>query len=138
MPQGPGLLLTFLYYFSTATLIADLALSQQFKLGVNDRATLQLSLFVGIATGLVGLYMNRSRTLNFTVGNQRRFTSQLETALAEMGFGNKEDGEDYTIYSQSGWQRWFGGKILVKIERQAVTITSRADNIRQLEPRMKK
>ncbi|MEM8641994.1 MAG: hypothetical protein AAGG51_24750 [Cyanobacteria bacterium P01_G01_bin.54] len=136
MPQGPGLLLTFLYYFSTATLIADLVLAQQLQMGLNDRSTLQLSLFVGIMTGLLGLYMNRSRTLNFTVGSQRRFASRLEAALEEMGFDNKENAEGYSIYSHRGWQRWFAGKILVKIERQAVTITSRADNIRQLAPKV--
>ncbi|NEO88196.1 MAG: hypothetical protein F6J87_28655 [Spirulina sp. SIO3F2] len=134
MPKGPGLLLTFFYYFSTATLLADVVLAQQLHLGMNNQATLQLSLLVGTMTGLLGLYMNRSSTLNFKIGNKRRFQTQLSTALTELGFEDQVDEDDFTIYSQSGWQRWFSGKILVKIERQSVTIVGRASNIRQLAP----
>lgn len=134
MPKGPGALLTFFYYFSTATLLADLALAQQLHLGINNQATLQLSLLVGMVTGLLGLYMNRSSTLNFTMGNKRRFNTQLSAALTELGFEDQREEGDYTVYSQPGWQRWFAGKILVKIERQSVTIVGRASNIRQLAP----
>lgn len=134
MPKGPGLLLTFAYYFSTATLLADLVLAQQLHLSINSPFTLQLSLIVGMATGLIGLYMNRSQTLQFTIRNQKRFKNQFESTLEQLGFDTKTDEEDYTIYTNSGWQRWFAGKILVKIERQSVVIVSRASNIRQLAP----
>lgn len=138
MPKGPGLLLTFAYYFSTATLLADLVLAQQLHFGVNSRVTLQLSLIVGIVTGLIGLYMNRSQTLQFTIGNQKRFKNHLESTLDQLGFDTKTDEEGYQIYTNSGWQRWFAGKILVKVERQSVEIVSRASNIRQLAPLVEK
>lgn len=133
MPQGPGLLLTFLYYFSTATLIADIIFAWQLGLGFSDRMTLQLGLVVGLATGLLGVYMNRSRTLALKIKNKQQFTAHLEACLAAMGFEQKTHEETFDIYAPNGWLNWFGGKMLVKLDRQTATIVGRASNIRQLE-----
>lgn len=134
IPKGPSALLTFLYYFATATLFADVVFAYQLGLSFNSRATLQLSLVIGFCTGLVGLYMNRSRTLSLQFISAKKAQTGIDAALAELGFSEKSITEEgYWIYTQPGWRAWFAGKILVSVERRSGTVVGRASNIRQLE-----
>lgn len=134
IPKGPSAPLTFLYYFATATLFADVVFAYQLGLGFNDRATLQLGLIIGLCTGVVGLYMNRSRTLSLQFTSAKKAQTGLDEALAELGFGEKSLTENgYWIYTQPGWRAWFAGKMLVVLDRRSGTVVGRASNIRQLE-----
>lgn len=126
MPQGPGLLATFLYYFSSTVIIIVFVVSQGMHLSWNAKQPYQLGILVGLIAGLVGAIRNRSLTLSTVFQNRKAFIKTLDETLAQMGFSQKLQLENYWVYKKSSLQTLFSGKVFVQIEHNQATIVGRA------------
>jgi hypothetical protein len=133
MPQGPNFLVTFLYYFAMTTLIVLLTTSQGMGVSLNTGLPYQLGILSGAIAGLLGAYFNRSATISVAFQNQQTFKQTLEETLAQMGFNQKTQLEDYTAYNKPNASNLFSGKIFVKIEDKSATIIGRAKNLKQIK-----
>ena len=132
-PPIPGATITFLYYFSMTTLIVLLVMSQGMGVSLNSQIPYQLGISLGLITGVMGAYFNRSVTLTLKIKNPQTFMKQLESTLATLGFENASQVDDYTIYSRAGFSSLFSGKILVKIEPKSAILIGRSRNIKSLQ-----
>ena len=133
MPQGPGFLVTFLYYFSLTTLIGVLVSSQGLGMKLDTAIPYQIGTLLGLVSGLVGAIFNRSATFSIPVADQKVFTQILDRALSELGFEKKTQLEEFTVYEKSAFKTLFSGKVLVKIDQDSATISSRSSNISSLK-----
>lgn len=132
MVQGPSFLVTFLYYFATTTLIVLLLTSQGMGISLETKVPYQLGTLCGLIAGLIGAYFNRSVTHSITFSDRKAFNEQLEASLTQMGFEQKTQLEDFTVYTKSAFGKTLAGKILVKIEKNSATIIGRSSKIRRL------
>ncbi|MEM8777793.1 MAG: hypothetical protein AAGF26_02745 [Cyanobacteria bacterium P01_G01_bin.49] len=131
-PPIPGVTITFLYYFSMTTLIAIFVISQGMGVSLESQFPYQIGILLGLIAGLIGAYVNRSVTLTLTAKNRKTFLPNLEKTLTELGFSQRSQAEDYTIYSKAGLSSLFSGKILLKVEKKSVTLVGRSRNIKSL------
>lgn len=132
MMQGPNFFVTFLYYFSTTTLIVLLLTSQGMGMSLETKLPYQLGTLCGLIAGLLGAYFNRSATRSITFSDRKAFIEQLEASLAQMGFEQKTQLEEFTAYTESSLGKALAGKILVKIEENSATIIGRSSIIKRL------
>jgi len=132
MMQGPSFLVTFLYYFSTTTLIVLLLTSQGMGMSLETKIPYQLGTLCGSIAGLMGAYFNRSVARAITFSDRKAFTKELESSLTQMGFEQKTQLEDVTVYTQSALGKVLAGKIFVKFENNSATIIGRSSKIKQL------
>jgi hypothetical protein len=133
MPRGPNFIVTFLYYFSTTTLIVLLIASQGMGMSLQQQLPYQLGTLCGLVAGIFGSYFNRSQTIFVSFQNQKAFTKKLDEALAKLGFEPKDRLEDMVVYSKNSVQTLFSGKILVKIDQNSATIVGRSSNLKRLQ-----
>lgn len=133
MPQGPNFIVTFLYYFSTTILIVLLVMSQGMGVELNSGTPYQTGVLLGAIAGILGAYFNRSTTISVNFHNQTVFTKTLEQALDDMGFSERENLGEVTLYTKSNLKNLFSGKILVKIEGNLATISGRSNALKQLQ-----
>ncbi|PSF33029.1 hypothetical protein C7H19_20740 [Aphanothece hegewaldii CCALA 016] len=129
MLTGPEFLTTFLYYFVCTALIVLLVISQGMEMSL-DRSSYVIGMSAGLVAGLVGAYFNRSVTFSSSFkGNEKNFLKTFQKTLAEMGFEQNGQMEDFTIYTKS----LFAGRVFVKTEKNTVTIVSRSSTVKRLQ-----
>jgi hypothetical protein len=134
MLQGPNFWVSFLYYFAGTTLIVLLVASQGMGMNLDMALPYQMGTFCGLIAGIIGAYFNRSVTISVTFPNSKTLIRELDKALAQIGFEQKTQLDDYTIYSQSVALRTvFSGKIFVKIENNSAQISGRSRHIKRLK-----
>lgn len=132
-PQTLGFWATFVYYFSSTTLIGALAAAQALHLGLSTGEPYRYGIGLGLLAGLVGAYYNRSVVLEINFTDRDAFLTQLNQTLTNLGFTPHEQLEDYQIYRRSGLSHFFTGSIMVKVADRQATLLSRAANIRRLK-----
>ena len=136
MLQGPGFLVTFLYYFSCTIVIVVLVTSQGLGVSLDAALPYQLGSLLGLIAGVIGATVNRSVTLSTSFNNKQLFLHSLNEILSEMGFEESTPREDYLIYQKSSFRTLFSGKILVHLNQNSVTIIGRSSNITQLSQKL--
>jgi uncharacterized protein YneF (UPF0154 family) len=136
MLTGPEFLTTFLYYFICTTLIVLLTISQGMGISL-DRFSYVIGMLMGLVAGLIGAYFNRSVTFSTPLkGNPKTFKRTFEKTLSDMGFELNGQMEDFTIYCKSPLKTLFAGRVLVKIEKDVVTIMSRSSTVKRLQEKL--
>lgn len=133
MQFGPGLVATFLYYFTSTAVVITFVMSRSLGLGISTGIPQQVGALGGLLTGILGAYFNR--TISFTVPfqNQKQFLKSLEATLTQLGYQQISEEEDVRVYQRSSFNKWFSGRIFVQLENQQATIASRAITIRSLK-----
>ena len=138
MQVGPGVALTFLYYFAiTLAIVTPLS----HRLGGEVPVPLGINLVIGLIAGGMGAYFNRAKTveLPFKI-KQKRLREEVERRLGNLGYSAvAEDcplGAEWTMYRRSPLRQLFSGTIYLKIEAQCLTISSRAAQVRQLQAQL--
>jgi hypothetical protein len=132
MIQPPGFWLTFLYYFAVTNLIVVAIVSGRLGMNWLDPSLYQLSVVIGLMTGLLGATLNRSVTVTAPVKGKVVFLKTLNEELAAMDFQPISELESFTFYQKPSIASLFAGKIFVKIESKSATIIGRANVIKQL------
>ena len=136
---GPENSLTFLYYFGITTLITIVLASQALNLSPMSVVPNQLGLVMGLVGGGLGLYFNRSITLNQSIKGHKVFLNQIEQPLAELGYSRVEDDSlsaDLVMYSRKNIRGLLSGKIYIRLDGKTAYITSRAVHIRGLRQKL--
>lgn len=140
---GPGFTATFLYYFTSATLLATLVATKGLALSLGTGLPQQLGLGVGLAAGAVGGYFNRTVALSMAAPNTARTRAKVESALSEMGYSLDESeppadgaGAPLNVYVRSPLRRLLSGRIYIQQDGNQLTVASRAGHIRQLQRRL--
>lgn len=133
MLTGPEFLTTFVYYFVCTTLIVLLVTSQGMGISLESRFPYVIGILVGLVAGAIGAYFNRSVTLATPFEDNPK---TLQKTLLEMGFEPNGQMTDFTIYSKSPFKSLFAGRVLVKIEKDAVTIISRSSTVKRLQDKL--
>lgn len=138
VPQGPGWVPTFLYYFSGTALVTTFLAVQTLGVGLETGIPNQLGLLVGILGGLIGAYFNRNQIIEVPIAKRKTFLRQLEQALAEKGYELDEaaDLEGVAVYRRPAFRQLFSGRIYVQIEDQQAFIASRATHLRWLKKKL--
>jgi hypothetical protein len=132
MQFGPGFLPTFLYYFTTTSILFTLVASKGMGFSVTSGIPQQLGLVSGLAAGLLGAYFNRSIAFSVPFQSKKKFLAELETTLTAMGYQLTSQEDDLRIYARSSLGQWLSGKLYVQLEQTCATIASRAATIRRL------
>ena len=136
LPKGPGIAFTFVYYFSGAALVTALFTAKTLGVGFSSGITGQFALAAGSLGGLLGVFFNRTKTLEISVAKPKVFNREMEAALTEMGYVLAETVDGIAVYQQSPLRRLFSGDIYVQKQRKTVVFVSRAANIRRLAKRL--
>ena len=137
MLRGPGFAVTFLYYFSTTTLIIAFLVAQKANVNFLSPANFQMGIVVGTLVGLVAAYFNHNITIEFEFKKKHTFTTKLNQALSKMGFDEQRQVEDFVVYYKSGVKKLFSGKISIKIEKKSARIMGRSSQVKQLRQNIK-
>lgn len=143
MSLGPGLWITFAYYFLGTTAIAAL-LGSRLLPGETSGSALLLAVPVGAVAGLLGAAFNRTERLSVTVRDPAAFRRDLDRALAELGFeadptiafDPESEFAGFSAYRRSQLGRWLSGMVLVRTDGTEATLASRASVLRRLERRL--
>ena len=139
LPEGPGIAISFLYYFSTTTMIVAFFYSQSLDTSMFSPLPYRYGMVFGVVTGAIGAYLNRSKTISTSFKKSRakqEFSNKLQEALVEMGFEPKSEEEDYTIYGKSSLKSFFAGKIFVQIDKKSAAIAGRATDLKKLSKKL--
>ncbi len=145
---GPGVGLTFTYYFSMTTLIAIAALSRGWHLGLGYLPLYGYGVGFGVLAGVLGTYLNRTEILDIPFQNQTAFLKQLRTCLDNLGYieyepQDNQEAQDLKvsgidqIYQRTALAAWFAGKVYVNLSPKSAKIASRAAQIRRIKPLLK-
>jgi hypothetical protein len=137
MQFGPGLVATFLYYFSSTAVVLAFVASRSSGLDISTGIPQQVGALGGLMAGILGAYFNRTLSFSVPVEGRKKFLNQLESTLARMGYEKVADEEGVQTYQRSSFSKWFAGKIFVQIEDQQATIASRAITVRTLKKVLK-
>jgi len=142
---GPGIGLTFLYYFSMTVVIVMFVGSRSAAFTFASPELRQYGLMAGLAAGILGAIVNRNVTMEITFDNRYQFQARLTQKLSEIGFelealvdettdeaSDSEEAGDYLSYFRTGLAGWFAGGIYVVLSDRCATIASRAINIRRI------
>ena len=97
-----------------------------------DPSIYQLSILIGLVTGILGANFNRNVTVTAPVKGKKAFMRTFNQILAEMGFEAQSELEGFTVYQKSALATLFSGRVFVKIEGLSATIIGRASTIRKL------
>lgn len=132
MSPGPGFLPTFLYYFVCTSVITVLVISQQGGISLSDGALYRASSLMGLGLGLIGAYFNRSKLISISFQDKKIFQARLNQVLAELGYEEKSQMEEFTVYERPNFQGVLSGKIFVQIEQDSASIAGRASKVATL------
>ena len=133
MELGPGLLITFLYYFTCTTLITTVFSSQVLRLSLVTGMPYSVGVIFGLIGGLLGTYFNRTVTVSLEFNSKKVFTAALQDALTEMGFEETSKLDDFVVYQRPALSNIFSGKVFVQIGKGKATIASRSRNIKRIK-----
>ncbi len=142
---GPGVGLTFTYYFSLTTLIAIAALSRGGHLGLSYPPLYGYGIGFGVLAGVVGTYLNRTEILDIPFQTRSGFLKKLGTCLGDLGYTAYEPQDEQEvqelrasgidqIYQRTALAGWFAGKVYVNLSPKSAKIASRAAQIRRIKP----
>jgi hypothetical protein len=134
--QGPGIGLTFLYYFAITSLIGTLLASQARHLSLATGMPNQLGIILGLLGGSIGTYFNRSLSLKLSMGDRQTLLNQLNPIFEALGYTQTDTTDQALIYQRPQWRGLFSGKIYVYPQDHSATIISRAVHIRALKNRL--
>ncbi len=133
MQFGPGLVATFLYYFTSAAVAVSFVVARSTGLGLETGIPQQFGAISGLVAGAIGVYFNRTAQFSLSVQSQKKWLSRVESALAPYGYQLVLTEDNLRVYEREGWSKWFSGRIFVQIEGSEVTIASRAATVRALK-----
>jgi hypothetical protein len=133
MQFGPGLVATFLYYFSSTAVVLTFVTIQSTGLNLATGIPQQVGGLGGLIAGVLGTYFNRTLSFSVPVEGRKKFLNQLESTLTGMGYEKIADEEGVQTYQRSSFSKWFSGRIFVQVEDQQATIASRAITVRNLK-----
>ncbi|HEY9737424.1 MAG TPA: hypothetical protein V6D06_14120 [Trichocoleus sp.] len=138
VPQGPGFVPTFLYYFSGTALVTTFLAVQTLGAGLETGIPNQLGLVFGSLGGLIGAYFNRNQVMAVPVTNRKTFLRQLEQLLAEKGYelDDAADLEEVSVYRRPAFRQLFSGRVYVQVESKQAFIASRATHLRWLKKKL--
>lgn len=141
---GPGIGLTFLYYFSMTVVIVVFVGSRSVDFTFASPQLHQYGVIAGLVGGVVGTLVNRNVTMDIVFDDRENFIDRLSQNLAAIGFELEIDEEemlleksveegDYFSYFRAGLAGWFAGGIYVVVCDRSAKISSRAINIQRLQ-----
>ncbi|MCU0527618.1 MAG: hypothetical protein MUF72_22700 [Elainella sp. Prado103] len=140
MEFGPGVAVTFLYYFSSTAVVLAFVVSQALDIGISTGIPQQFGAIGGLVAGILGTYFNRTVRFELPIKSEQQFFNRLEPVLDNLGYQQVEDAEDDSekvpglrVYERTALSKWFSGRIFVQVEGQQATIASRAVVIRTLK-----
>ncbi|AOY80706.1 hypothetical protein BJP36_13045 [Moorena producens JHB] len=136
MQLGPGLLITFLYYFTCTTLITTVFSSQVLRLSLVTGMPYSVGIIFGLIGGLLGTYFNRTVTVSLEFRSKKVFTAALNDALTEMGFEETSKLDDFVVYQRQALSNLFSGKVFVQIGKGTAIIASRYRNIKRISRKL--
>ncbi len=132
MQFGPGVLPTFLYYFTATAVIVGFVTIRGLHFGSETGVPQILGAIAGLIAGGLGTSFNRTTTLTVSVASRKKFVNQLESTLSQMGYEKTaEEGEVLTFERSAGTLS--PSKIYVQLEGETATIASRARILRQVK-----
>ncbi|NJM66616.1 MAG: hypothetical protein HC851_13620 [Acaryochloris sp. RU_4_1] len=138
LSTGSGIGLTFLYYFSMTAVIVVLMGSCSSHFAFTSPQLHLYGVVAGLIAGLVGVFVNRSVTMDISFEDPDQFRQRLTQKLAELGFEQELDDLDiednpateeetiYLTYLRSGLSGWMAGGIYVIVSDHSAKISSRA------------
>ncbi|NEP49641.1 MAG: hypothetical protein F6K65_12850 [Moorea sp. SIO3C2] len=138
MQLGPGLLITFLYYFTCTTLITTVFSSQVLRLSLVTGMPYSVGVIFGLIGGLLGTYFNRTVTVSLEFKSKKVFTAALQDTLTEMGFEETSKLDDFVVYQRPALSNLFSGKVFVQIGKGKANIASRSRNIKRISRKLSK
>ncbi len=133
MEFGPGIAVTFLYYFTSTAVVLAFVVSQALGISVSTGIPQQFGAIGGLLAGILGAYFNRTVSFTVPIKGQKQFLNRLESTLNEMGYEQISNEEGIRTYERSSWSKWFSGRIFVQVEAEQATIASRAITVRSLK-----
>jgi hypothetical protein len=132
MQFGPGVLPTFLYYFTATSLIVGFVTIRGLHLAPETGVPQVVGAIAGLIAGGLGAYFNRTATLTVSVQSKKKFLNQLESTLSQMGYQKTvEEDEVFTFERSAGTLS--PSRIYVQLEGETATIASRARILRQVK-----
>ncbi|RZM79403.1 hypothetical protein [Leptolyngbya iicbica] len=138
LPIGPGTSFTFLYYFVTAGVITWLFVARLFGIGLTTPLPAELGLLGGGLAGLLGIFFNRSTTLEIPFTSKKQFRQQLKEVMTGMGYALDTTEGSVDRYQKPNASRFFSGDIFVQQRGESAIFVSRVSNIRTLKRRFEK
>lgn len=132
MQFGPGLLPTFLYYFTGTAVILSLVTLKALHVGLDTGIPQEIGAIGGLVAGLLGSYFNRTTSFTLPVQGKKQ-RNQLESTLSQMGYQQTGEEEGILMFERSAASGFFSGKVFVQIDKEKMTIASRANTVRQLK-----
>lgn len=132
--EPPGIFITFLYYFAcTNVIIFLIAFTQSSRIGVDESVLYELSLVVGLLTGVLGAKFNRSVTITAAYRKSKDFEKTIEKVIKDLGFSPDSQLEEFTVYQIPSIKSLFVGKLFLQVEKRSATIICRASLAKQLK-----
>ena len=132
---GPGFVPTFLFYFVGTTFIAAFVIAKG-ATGLEGTNPFQVAILFGLLAGGIGSYFNSHQTASFPIKNRGAFLKSLKESLSQMGYEQKEEVEDLTIYDRPMPSNFFSGKLFVQLEQDTAIVSGRSGMIRSLKKRL--
>ena len=137
---GPGAVPTFLYYFTSATLLTSFVALKGLNLSFATGGPQQLGLLGGLLAGGIGAYFNRTVAIALAAPESGQARTGVEAVLADMGYHLSEtvddDGMVVQVYERSALRQLLSGRIYLQRQDQCI-VAGRAGQLRQLQRRMK-
>jgi hypothetical protein len=133
MQSGPGVIPTFLYYFTSTTLIVVFVISrgldptEQFAISNNP---FPIGIVLGVVAGGLGAYFNRYESVEVPIKNRGADLKLLTETLATLGYTEAEKIDPVTVYERPFPRNIFAGKLLIRINENSVEVSGRANRIR--------
>lgn len=137
---GPGAIATFLYYFTSTTLLTSFVAFKGLNLSFATGLPQQLGLLAGLVAGGLGAYFNRTIAITIAAPNSDRTLSEVEAVLQDMGYSLSETVEDEAmvvrVYQRQPLRQLLSGQIYLQQQADQLTVASRAGQVRQLQRRL--
>ena len=139
VPQGPGFGLTFLYYFSGTALVTTFLAIKTLHVSLETGIPSQFGLAFGLIAGVLGAYVNQTRTLEIPYKNRAGFLKRVETQLENLGYHEDlERSNGVKIYTRPPLRQLFSGRIYLQLANNKATFSSRATHIRALKKHLER
>jgi len=133
--SGPGLWSTFLYYFTSSSLIAVFAITQ----GLHTESDPSLhfypyigGLVFGLLAGSTGAYFNRHISITINSKKPHRLEQHLINQLIQNSYQLVGELEGFTIYQRPNLSGVFSGKLFYQLNENNVIISGRATQVKAL------
>jgi hypothetical protein len=139
--QSPGFGFTFFYYFTVATLIGAIAVSQVLDLSFTSPLPARYGMLFALPIALWSAYWNRSQQLEVSFENSKAFQHKLNATLQDYGYQpdeapEQDDGWTYWIYRRTGIAGLTSGKLFVAIAQNNAILAGRTGLMKTLRDRI--